>query len=244
MKLENFQNIITLEKVDSTNTYLKRYSNSMPDGTVVFSREQTAGKGRLMRKWFGEKDKSVCASFLIKNIYDNVDAIRLSFLFSIAVKTVITKYIDYNKIALKWPNDVLASGKKICGILSEYSKDCVIVGVGLNVFDFLPPEEIDQPWTSIKSESDMPLDIEIIKKELLESVNSVFIRYCTNSLRDIPMIWFREADIKNISLTIKTNEDVFSGTVKSINNCGVLYVENKSTHEIKNISYGDVTYND
>jgi len=244
MKCEVFDNIITLEEVDSTNTYLKKYSKNLPVGSVVFADEQTAGKGRLSRKWAGEKGKSIACSFLIKDVYDNTDAVRLSFLFSIAVKSVLTKYISYDKIALKWPNDVLSSGKKICGILSEYSKNCVIIGIGINVLDFIPKCRIDQPWTTIELESGIRADIKSVRQELVLSVNSVFSRYCTNDLNDIPFIWFREAEIMNIPVTVKSNDISHSGIIKSIDDKGILYFQEKKSRELKSISFGDITYND
>ncbi len=244
MKCENFDNIVLLDKIDSTNNYLKKNSVLLPRGTVVFAGEQTSGKGRMSRKWFGEKDKSIACSFLIKEICDNVDAVRLSFLFSIAVKDTLTKYIDYKKISLKWPNDILVSGKKICGILSEYSKGCVIIGIGINAADFIPPQEISQPWTSIESESGLKVSIAQLQKVLVESVNAVFSRYCTNELSDVPFIWFREADIINKNVTVLSGSVIVTGEVKSIDDKGILNILDSKNGEIKSITFGDITYND
>lgn len=244
MKCEIFNNVINLDKVDSTNSYLKKYSGNLPSGTAVFAEEQTSGKGRLKRKWHGEKGKSIACSFLIKDIYENIDAVRLSFLFSLAVKSVLAKYIEYNKIALKWPNDILVSKKKLCGILSEYSRESVIVGIGINVNNFNPLPKIDQPWTTIESESNVVPDIKAIRNELVESVNSVFSRYCTNNLNDIPYIWFREAEIINKPVSVKTDNVTTSGIVKSIDDKGVLYIKSDKTNEIISISFGDITYHD
>lgn len=244
MKCENFDNIVLLDKIDSTNSYLKKNSALLPQGTVVFAGEQTSGKGRLSRKWFGEKGKSIACSFLIKDIFDNVDAIRLSFLFSIAVRDALTKYIDYGKISLKWPNDILVSGKKICGILSEYSKGCVVIGIGINAADFIPPQEIGQPWTSVESESGHNVSIADLQEELVETVNIIFSRYCTNELSDIPFIWFREADIINKNVTVLSGSTAVTGEVISIDDKGILNVFDKKNGEIKSISFGDITYND
>ena len=244
MKCENFQNIIHLDKVDSTNTYVKRNSERLPQGTVIFAAEQTSGKGRLTRKWFSEKGKSVTCSFLIRDVNDNTDAVRLSFLFSIAVKNTLAKYIDYSNICLKWPNDVLVSKKKICGILSEYSKGCVIIGIGINSADFDPPQDLGQPWTSIETESGKKICLNDLQKELVKEVNTVFSRYCTNELKDLPYIWFREADIINTHVSVSSGKITYSGTVKSIDDKGILNILDKNSNEIISISFGDVTYND
>ncbi len=243
MRLENFTHKIDLEKVDSTNSYLKKHSDDLNTGTVLFAKDQTGGKGRLGRSWYGEPGKSIFCSFLIKNVYESSDAIRLSFLFSLAVKMMLTKYIDAGRIVLKWPNDVTVSGKKICGILSEYSKECVIIGIGINILDFKPKGDISCPYTSIASEVSDPPDIEIIKNELVESVNMAYRRYCTNTARDIPLIWFREADIKGRPVTVNIEKKTVSGVIDSIDDLGCLIINNDHGYK-ERIFYGDVKYND
>ncbi len=244
MRMEKFSNVIELEKVDSTNTYLKKYGRHMDQDTVLFAAEQTDGKGRLGRNWYGEKGKSIFSSFLIRDVYDNSDAVRLSFLFSIAVKMMLSKHIDHSKIILKWPNDVMVSGKKICGILSEYSKECVIVGIGLNVLDFIPEGEISYPFTTMESESGTAFDIENIKSELVQSVNQVFTRYCTNCTKDMPLIWFREAGIKDLPVTVNQKDKMIEGHIDSIDELGSLIIRKSSGGRKEKIFYGDVIYND
>ncbi|MBN2856865.1 MAG: biotin--[acetyl-CoA-carboxylase] ligase [Candidatus Delongbacteria bacterium] len=239
-----FRNIIELDEIDSTNKYVKTSAEKLPEGTVVFSDEQTAGRGRMDRLWYGKKGKSIFASFLIKNIYDNLDAVRLSFLFSIALKTFFSKYISYERIRLKWPNDVLIDNKKISGILSEYSKECVIVGIGINVSDFEPDGDIEKPWTTIQTESGTEPDMNALRSELTEAVNGVFMRYCTNQLTDFPKIWFREADIRDNTVTVDSGGNSFTGRVKMIDDNGALVVEDSSNGEIKTVYYGDITIND
>ncbi len=244
MRHEQFTNIIRIEKVSSTNTYVKKHSAELDHGTVLFADEQTEGRGRLGRSWYGEKGRSIFCSFLIKNIYENSDAVRLSFLFSIAVKVFLMKYIDNSKITLKWPNDIMITDKKICGILSEYSKECVIIGVGINVYDFIPQREINCPYTTIEAEGGTIPDINIIQNEFVQTVNSVFTRYCTNSLKDLPMIWFREAGIKNRTVSVDTQKIIITGTIDSIDDLGSLVIINVENGKKETIFYGDVTYND
>jgi len=244
MRMEKFTNIIELDKVDSTNTYMKKYSRHIDQDTVLFSAEQTDGKGRLGRNWYGKKGKSIFSSFLIRNVFDNSDAVRLSFMFSIAVKMMLSKYLDHSKIILKWPNDIIVSGKKICGILSEYSKECVITGIGINVLNFIPDGEIGYPYTTMESESGIVFDIEKIKSELVKSVNQVFTRYCTNCTKDIPLIWFREAGIKGMPVTVSQKDKMIKGHIDSIDELGSLIVKNSTGGKKEKIFYGDVTYND
>lgn len=244
MRLVNFANTIHLESTDSTNDYVKKHLRSLDDGTVVYADEQTAGKGRLGRKWYGEKGKSVFGSFLIKNVYSSRDAVRISFLFSMAVKMMLSKYIGSEKIILKWPNDIIVSDKKICGILSEYSNECAVIGIGINVLDFEPGGKINLPFTSIESECGFKPETAVIQNELTETVGLVFRRYCTNSLNDIPLIWFREAGIKNLSVTVSQDSRSITGTVDSIDDTGCITVICEGTGVKEKIYFGDLTYND
>jgi BirA family transcriptional regulator, biotin operon repressor / biotin---[acetyl-CoA-carboxylase] ligase len=244
MRCRSFENIIKLGTVDSTNIYSKKHINSLLDGTVVCAEEQTSGRGRLERKWLSEKGKGIYSSFIIKNVFDNADAVRLSFLFSIAVKNFLSEFVQYKDIRLKWPNDVLINNKKICGILSEYSKESVIAGVGINLKDFSSPEEIDKPWTCLEKECGKECDPTVMTDKFVASVNTVFARFCTNSLSEIPLIWFREAGIKGIKIRIENGNNHWSGTVEGIDPYGALTVKETVSKEIKTVAYGDIIYND
>ncbi len=244
MRSITFNNILELKTVDSTNSYLKKHISGLKTGTVVFSGEQTSGRGRMNRNWQGEKDKSVFCSFLLKEMYEPIDAVRITFLFSIAVRFLLLKYIPNSKIKLKWPNDVLCSGKKICGILSEHTGDSVISGIGLNVLNFDPEKEIEQPWTTVESESGSRPDIAGFKISLIECVNQVFERYCTTELSDIPSIWFREAGILNRRVSVVSGKESFSGKIRMTDSNGGLVITDERTGELRSIYTGDINYDD
>ena len=243
MKITTFKNIINLESVDSTNTFLKNNSEKYPDGTVVFAKEQLNGKGRFDRKWEGEKERSIFSSFLIKNIASPSDAIKYTFLFSLGVKSLLEKYIDKNKIVLKWPNDILIGNKKICGILSEYSRRSAVIGIGLNVFNFDSSQEISDLYIAMLGVAE-DYDFETIKDEFIEAINFTVQKYRKLDIDSLTNVWFKEAGICGKKVEIKdSNQESLSGVVTGINEIGELII---TTDEgvVKSINSGDICYND
>ena len=240
--MTEFNNIINLETVDSTNNYLKSNLAEFDNGTVLFSIEQTNGRGRFDRSWFGEKHKSIFSSFLIKDIAEPEDALRYSFLFSLGIKDLLSQYIPAEDIVLKWPNDILIRNKKICGVLSEFAKNCIIVGIGINVLDFTPEGKIELPWTTIEKETGFKLDVEKFKFELIDHINNAFIKYNADDPQNITKLWAEEADILGKFVTVSHGNKKISGTVLSIDDLGILEIAYENT--IINISTGDLEYND
>ncbi len=124
------------EQIDSTNVYLKDHYEDLEDMTFVRADYQSAGRGRSGRKWNGEKGQALMFSLLIKDERVIERFKVLSVLSAYSVLSVLEGY-GLKDLSIKWPNDVYAGDKKICGILlesmSRYKIECLIVGIGLNV---------------------------------------------------------------------------------------------------------------
>lgn len=150
---------IKLDIIDSTNTYLKENRSIFEDFTFVRANFQSSGKGREDRKWISPKNENLLFSILIKdkNVIKNFKAL------SIATATLIARFLEIlglENVMVKWPNDVYANGKKICGVLLEGNvKQYIVIGVGLNVNQkqFLGDYKITP--TSISNELSKDLDI-------------------------------------------------------------------------------------
>ncbi len=108
-----------------------------PDGAVVFARNQTAGRGRRERQWESSTGKGVFASFILRPEWPASHAHVLAIVGALAAyRTLATAGVG--SLALKWPNDVLAGGRKICGVLAEpviagSRIEFAVVGIGINV---------------------------------------------------------------------------------------------------------------
>jgi len=139
--------LLVFDSIDSTNDYLKREAAKLPEGTVVFANEQTAGKGRLGRSFVSPPSMGIYMSMLLKPDCEPIKAATLTANAAVAVCKAIERATPFSP-DIKWINDLFLRGKKICGILCESSitdhrLDYVVVGVGINVItrpeDF-PPE--------------------------------------------------------------------------------------------------------
>ncbi|HIC98278.1 MAG TPA: biotin--[acetyl-CoA-carboxylase] ligase, partial [Pyrodictiaceae archaeon] len=130
--------VIYLQEIDSTNEFAKKIAPQEGEGTVIVADIQTKGRGRIMRTWSSPKG-GLWMSVILKPNPRHIT--KLVFISALAVVETLAEFGIEGKI--KWPNDVLVSGKKICGILSEgrYSKsgiEYVILGLGINVNNKLP----------------------------------------------------------------------------------------------------------
>jgi BirA family biotin operon repressor/biotin-[acetyl-CoA-carboxylase] ligase len=181
--------IIKLSAIDSTNRFLKQLAQetTLEDYTIVVAERQTEGKGQRGASWISESDKGLAFSCLF-NYQAGVlsDIFVLNCIAALSVVSVLQRMssIDFY---IKWPNDILAEQKKICGILIENSIKSTteiqsIIGIGINVnqkqFDQLPQA------TSLAILERKPFDKELlllqIAKELvhnLEKLHQVGIDY-------------------------------------------------------------------
>lgn len=118
------KNLLFLHEVESTNTYamnLLRNVNAI-EGTVVYTDNQTHGKGQRGANWGSEIAQNITASIIIKPHFLNIDnAFYLSKISALAVYDVLTELLpnSHNGIKIKWPNDILVNQQKISGILIE-----------------------------------------------------------------------------------------------------------------------------
>ena len=151
--------IIRLSEVGSTNTYLKDNSELLKEhGLVVIAEMQTSGRGRAGRKFVSLPQKNVTFSVVMHPGLALGEVQVFALLAGIVVARVLEKYI--NGVRLKWPNDVLVNGKKICGILLEtitipqQNFPVLILGIGLNTKGFLKdyPQELQKIVTTLEAE--------------------------------------------------------------------------------------------
>lgn len=126
------------EKIDSTNLRAKKLAlEGAEEGMIVLSEEQTAGRGRMERKWHSPAGKGIWMSIILRPQIPTTKAPELTLLTSIAIHRAIYEQFEL-KTQIKWPNDILHNGKKICGILSEIQAEpdiinSIIIGIGVNV---------------------------------------------------------------------------------------------------------------
>ena len=153
------RSIIHFDSLDSTNTKAKELAIlGEEDGTTIISEEQTKGRGRLGRQWSSPKFKGIWMSIILR---PDIDPLNMSKLTLVAAAAVHEALMDFNiKTSIKWPNDIILNGKKLCGILTEMSGELnqinhLIIGIGVNVNTSTSefPNEIKDIATSLNSET-------------------------------------------------------------------------------------------
>ena len=167
--------------MDSTNEEAKRlYRQGAEHGTVVAAGRQTMGKGRLGRIWESEAEDNIYLSLLLRPSFGPEHASKLTLVAALSVAEALEENGACCKI--KWPNDLVLNGKKICGILTEMSGSSkeiayVIIGIGINVNQETFPESISHMATSLKRELKEKIESQKIRKALLQKFETYYNRF-------------------------------------------------------------------
>ncbi|MFF1542054.1 biotin--[acetyl-CoA-carboxylase] ligase [Microbacterium sp. NPDC058269] len=104
-----------------------------PHLSTLVTRNQTAGRGRLDRTWVAPADSAIAVSVLLRTLPSDPAARGwIPLAAGVAMTEAIAEQLPVHDVAVKWPNDVLVDGRKICGILAEATADAVVVGAGVN----------------------------------------------------------------------------------------------------------------
>ena len=143
-------------RAGSTNTLaLEAAVAGAPEGSVFLAEQQTAGRGRGSNQWHSAESTGIYCSVVLRPALPPAEVLVLSLAAGLAVQSAIEQ-VDSRVLAdLKWPNDLLISGKKFCGILTEMSAEAtrvrhIVVGVGVNVNQGQFPDELAQTATSLR----------------------------------------------------------------------------------------------
>jgi BirA family transcriptional regulator, biotin operon repressor / biotin---[acetyl-CoA-carboxylase] ligase len=173
---------VVLNSVDSTNRFLldQTFSNNMPlhNIPVVTTELQTQGRGRLGRPWYSGLGDSLTFSLLWRFDCSARRLSGLSLVIGVAIIRAL-KHLGIEKLALKWPNDVLFGFRKLAGILIELNNDkrtgsAVVIGIGLNVhLSPLIKENIDQPFVDLFAMTGKALNRNLLLAALLTELATV-----------------------------------------------------------------------
>jgi BirA family transcriptional regulator, biotin operon repressor / biotin---[acetyl-CoA-carboxylase] ligase len=152
-----FAHIHHYSRIGSTNTEaMNAAAQGDPEGSVFVAEEQTTGRGRGSHQWASAKSDGIYCSVLLRPNLSPGDALLLSLMTGLAVSAGIEE-VKGAAPDLRWPNDVLLNGKKICGILTEMNAEPtrvrhVVIGIGLNVNQTRFPADLPEA-TSLRKET-------------------------------------------------------------------------------------------
>jgi BirA family transcriptional regulator, biotin operon repressor / biotin---[acetyl-CoA-carboxylase] ligase len=146
-------------KIGSTNTAaMAAASEGAPEGSVFLSEEQTSGRGRGAHTWDSSPSTGIYCSVVLRPKLPPSEVLVLSLAAGLAVRAAIEQIDARVKVDLKWPNDLLIGGRKVCGILTEMNAEAtrvrhVVVGIGINVNQITFPPELQNQATSLHMET-------------------------------------------------------------------------------------------
>ncbi len=200
-------------------------------GVVAVAGSQTKGRGRRGRNWNSPADESVYMSIGLKPEFAPDRASMLTLVTALAVSRAIEKVSGLNNALIKWPNDIVIGGRKVCGILTELHLDGtkiedVIVGVGINLGASKFPEEIAQTATSLGAECGQTIE----REELIASVLEYFEIYYEKFAEKCDMSTIMEEYVEKLAnkdrnVRVLDPQGEYTGTARGINELGELLVE-------------------
>ena len=150
--------VLYFDTIDSTNTKAQELAEKgYPSGTLVVADKQESGKGRRGRSWVSPSGTGIFMTLMIKTDINPNNASMLTLVAALAVAKAITS-VTGEEALIKWPNDIVVNGKKVCGILTEMNAQFdyinhIVVGIGINVHNESFPEEISQMASSLMIEA-------------------------------------------------------------------------------------------
>lgn len=239
------QEIFYFPVLDSTNTKAKQLAEEgYPSGTLVVAEQQDAGRGRRGRGWASPRGVGIFMTLMLKpDILPN-NASMLTLVAALAVAAAIRKCTG-RPAGIKWPNDIVMNGKKVCGILTEMSAQIdyvnhVVVGIGINVHNESFPEDIAPTATSLYLET----GVHYRRAALIEEIWEQFERYYAVFLQtqDLSgLVKEYEAHLVNMHQSVRVIDpkEPFEGRAMGITPRGELMVDTWESRRL--VSAGEVS---
>lgn len=227
----------------STNDVAKHLASSgMKEGTIVLAENQSRGRGRLGRKWFSPGG-GLWFSVILRPRIEPKHALKLTLLGSVAVVKTM-KMLYGIGVEIKWPNDVLINGRKVCGILTESSikgknLDFAVLGFGVNAnFDLESfPRHLRDSATTLKAQLGKEVLREILLCKLLENVEICCDLLKSGRFNAILGDWRKLSGFLGSYVKIADGQMTIEGTALDLDADGALLVKLKD-HSIRRVISG------
>ncbi len=218
-------------KIGSTNTAaMTAAAEGAPEGSVFLAEEQTAGRGRGANTWQSPRSTGIYCSVVVRPSLPPSDVPVLSLAAGLAVQSAIQQIDSRVDADLKWPNDVLVDGKKVCGILTEMNAEAtrvrhIVVGIGINVNQASFPKELQA--TSLRLSSGSEWSRVELAAALLKSLDREYRQLVENSdAQESILRRFAESStwVRGKAVRIDENGAGFEGTTEGLDARGFLQV--------------------
>ncbi|MGC1382263.1 MAG: biotin--[acetyl-CoA-carboxylase] ligase, partial [Candidatus Acidiferrales bacterium] len=233
-------------KTESTNTIAMQLgTQGEPHGAVVLAESQTAGRGRAGRKWLTEKSAGINCTLLLRPQISPAYAPLLTIVAGLATRDAAVEELD-GIPDIRWPNDVLVSGKKFCGILTEMHAEpdrvrYLVVGIGINVNQTKMPPELTGLATSLRMETGKVHSRNDVLVRLLRHFDRYYNQFLSGGAAPI-LRRFAEVSsyFQGKRVRITTTAESFTGVTAGLEPSGVLRVLRDDGGGIEPVISGDV----
>lgn len=223
--------VLYFDEVDSTNVRAFELGEAgAPDGTVVVADRQTAGKGRLGRRWASPGGVNFYASVLLRPPILPRQAPQLTFVSALAAACAVTEVSGLDA-RVKWPNDLLLHGRKVAGLLNEMSAEFerihfVVLGIGVNLnmrVEQFPPE-LRYPATSVVLEKGEPVSRLVFARAFCRRLDELYRRYLAEGFEPIRRGWQERCDLFGGRVQVDQASRILEGIAVGIDEDGALLV--------------------
>jgi BirA family biotin operon repressor/biotin-[acetyl-CoA-carboxylase] ligase len=240
--------ILRFDSLPSTNVEAARLAvEGAAEGLCVVAGEQTAGRGRLQRQWISPRDAGIYFSVVLRPRFEQSSWPLLTMMAAVAVHDAL---LDACALAtdIKWPNDILADDKKLCGILAETVETplgrAVIVGIGINLTQGSFPPELETIATDVESAGNQKPELERVLEALVRVLTSHYeVLNEAGGPEEIIRQWGARSSYgegKLVRVSESGSSENLVGTTRGLERDGALRVET-SSGEIRVVRAGDVT---
>lgn len=239
------KHVIFLPEVDSTNNEAKKMAeDGAPHGTLVIAEQQTAGKGRRGRAFSSPKGCGIWMSLIVKDDIEPAKASMLTLVMGLAVARGIEALTEL-KPQIKWPNDVILNGRKLCGILTEMSMQVdyvnhIVIGCGVNVQNESFPEDLEKMATSVYIECGKHVSRVKLTAEIMHQFEYYYNKYLpTQDLREIVDEYNECLVNRGKEVRVLDSKETYEGLALGINTAGELMVQTKQ--DVRYVTAGEVS---
>ncbi len=247
VKLPPAYRLVVLDRAESSSDEAMRLAKSgAEDGTLVWIKEQTKGRGRRGRSWT-DLPGNLTFSLVLRPETTPAEAAQLSLVAALGVGDGLGSVVPpMVEIRYKWPNDVLFNDRKGCGILLEAQLsgdrdlDWLVLGIGINVKSY--PRDLDPPATSLHFEGAPP---DLGPEAVLEAFSRHFLSWTNRWLEDgfapIRTAWLRHAKGVGEPIEVRLPGETLEGVFKDLDPNGALRLELPGG-ETRSVTAGDVFF--
>ena len=234
--------LVALDSVGSTNDEAKRLAQEgAPEGTLVWAREQTAGRGRQGREWTSPRG-NLYLSLVLRPEGPPSEAAQLAFVACLGVGGMVGSFATpLTPMTYKWPNDILLAGRKVAGVLLEAESkgdalDWLVVGVGVNLVS--APPDARHPATDLRSEAENPVSVEAALESFARHFLTWVSRWTGDGFGPVREAWRARAAHLGKEIEVRLPNETLTGVFADLGANGELLLDTAAGRRI--VTAGDV----